>query len=317
MAEISTSVKFCPDCGPAPVNHFVAKTTLILGFAIRVISRPLAKVEDAITDFLFPRLEPLVPYFFQTLAFFRLVRITSELEDDNIMRTKCMWEAARKRGITLRQFRILNRPTIIFSAEFQGEKITFEGLPRPKSNSGAALEWMDNKGIMKKKFQAGGVPVAKGGIAMTDRGALKLFHGLNHPVIAKPNMGSRSRHTTTHITTEQELIKAFRKARELSPWVIIEEELSGFVYRITLIGGKLSGALRREPPFVVGDGVANVCALVEKENQNPKRHGGIFHEIEMGGEAGAELVRQKLTWESVPKKGRFVALNQKVGRGQG
>ncbi|MDO8590777.1 MAG: hypothetical protein Q7R65_02225, partial [bacterium] len=47
------------------------------------------------------------------------------------------------------------------------------------------------------------------------------------------------------------------------------------------------------------------------------RHGGIFHEIEMGGEAGAELVRQKLTWESVPKKGRFVALNQKVGRGQG
>lgn len=316
MSAVS-SKKICPDCGPATVNHFVAKTTVILGFLIRTMSKPLAKIEDAVVAIVFPRLEPLVPHFFALVAFFRLGRITDKLEDDNIDRTKFMWKAGQKRGIALRQFRILNRPTIIFLAEFGGERIIFEGLPRPKGASRAGLEWMDNKAILKKKFQAGGIPVAKGGTAMTEKGALKLFHTLTAPVIAKPNLGSRSRHTTTHITNEKELLTAFRKARKLSPWVIIEEELQGFVFRITLIGGRLAGALRREPPFVTGNGISSVLDLVKKENENPKRHDWVFHEIAMDDEANAELVRQGLSWESVPAKGRFVTLNQKVGRGQG
>ena len=317
MSSTSVSKKICPDCGPATVNHFVSRTTVMIGFAIKVMTKPLAKVEDAVVDFTFPVLAPLMPYFFKTLALFRLVRITDRLEDDNIDRTKCLWGAAEKRGIKLKQYRIFNRPTILFYAEYKGESFVFEGLPRPKGASRDALEWMDDKAIMKKKFQAGGVPVAEGGYAMTDRGALKIFRSLNHPVITKPNLGSRSRHTTTHLMTEGELLKAFRKARQLSPWVVIEEELVGFVYRITLIGGKLAGALRREPPFVTGDGVSTVRSLVDTENKNPRRHDGIFHEIALDAEADAELARQGLAWETVPEKGRFITLNQKVGRGQG
>ena len=56
---------------------------------------------------------------------------------------------------------------------------------------------------------------------------------------------------------------------------------------------------------------------MEKENQNPKRHDGIFHEIAQDLDAEVELTRQRLSWDAVPTKGRFVALNQKVGRGQG
>jgi len=317
MSVTPKGKKICPDCGPATVNHAVAKTTIILGFLIKSIALPFSKIEDAITDFLFPKIEQMMPAFFRVLAFFRLGVVTDKLNEDNIDRTKCLWRAAEKRGIKMHQFRILNRPTILFFAEFGGETVVFEGLPRPAGSSQAALEWMDNKAIMKKKFQAGGIPVARGGVAMTEHQALRLFKELNHPVIAKPNLGSRSRHTTTHINTEAELISAFRKARKLSPWVVIEEELSGFVYRITLIGGKLAGALRREPPFVLGDGATTVRALVEKENKNPGRHNGIFHEIGTGPYAISELTRQGLTWESVPEKNRFVTLDQKVGRGQG
>ena len=200
------------------------------------------------------------------------------------------------------QFRLLNRPTIIFFADFGAQRIVFEGLPRPIGSSRKALEWMDNKVLMKKKFKAGGIPVANGGVAITEKGALKLFRKLNAPVITKPNLGSRSRHTTTHLGSKAEFLKAFRKARQLSPWVVIEEELQGFVFRITL---------------VVGDGVSSVRVLVEKENQNPKRHDGIFHEIAQDLDAEVELTRQRLSWDAVPTKGRFVALNQKVGRGQG
>lgn len=317
MSEISLNKKLCPDCGPSQVNHFAARTSIRLAFIIRVITKPLGKIEDAITDFIFPKAKPFMPYVFRTLAFLGFGKIAGEPQSDDIMRTTCIWEAAGKRGITMKQFRIFNRPSGIFFAEFLGETTVFEGLPRPKNSTGRALEWMDNKAIMKKKFQAGGIPVAEGGVAVTKRGALRLFSKLNSPVIAKPHLGSRSRHTTTHIKTPEELIKAFLKARQLSPFVVVEEELSGFVYRITLIGGKLAGALRREPPFVLGDGVSTVHALVLKENKNPKRHGPIFHEIGMDADAEAELVRQNLTWESVPVNGRFVILNQKVGRGQG
>ncbi len=320
MTEVDKNKKYCPDCGPAPVNHFITKTTLILGFVIKVMTLPLAPLEDAVVGFLSPLVERAMPHFFRTLAFFRLAKISGVCQDDNISRTKCLWLSAEKRGIVMRQFRVFNRPTIIFFADFGGKRIVFEGLPRPKRQKGggpSALSWMDNKAIMKKKFQAGGIPVANGGVAMTVGGALKLFKKLSAPVITKPNLGSRSRHTTTHIITETDLVSAFRKARQLSPWVVIEEELVGFVFRITLIGGKLAGALRREPPFVAGDGVATVLVLVEKENQNPKRHGGIFHEIALDSDASAELERQNLEWGSVPAVGQFVTLNQKVGRGQG
>lgn len=317
MAESSKTKKLCPDCGSTPVNHFSAKATIALGFLIKIMTLPLARAEDVVADFLLPKIELLLPSLFKTLAFIGLGRIAEEPAEDNIARTKYMWRAAKERGIKVRQFRVFNRPTIIFWAEWGGKRIVFEGLPRPLGVSRKPLEWMDNKALMKKQFQAGGIPVAKGGVALTKRGALKIFRRLAKPVIAKPHLGSRSRHTTTHIKTEAELLKAFRSARMLSPWVIIEEELKGFVFRVTLIGGKLAGALRREPPSVVGNGASSVRALVEKENQNPKRQEPPFHEIALGAEAERELARQDLALESVPEKGRFVALGQKVGRGEG
>lgn len=317
MSEAHSTKKLCPDCGPATVNHTIARTSVILGFLIRTMTAPLAKIEDAIMAFVSPKIEYFLPHLFKFLTFFGIGEIADMLRDDNIDRTKFMWKAAEKRRITMHQFRIFGRPTIIFFAEYCGQKLVFEGLPRPKYADRSSLEWMDNKGIMRKKFQDGGIPVAKGGVVMTEKGALELFKTLSAPVITKPNLGSRSRHTTTHIMDEKGLLEGLRKARQLSPWVVMEEELQGFVFRTTLIGGKLEGALRREPPFVIGDDVSSVRSLVEKENKNPKRHNGVFHEIAIDKDADEELKRQKLSWDSIPEKGRFVALNQKVGRGQG
>src|SRR3989344_8764114 len=101
MTTIHTPKKICPDCGPATVNHTVSRLTIIISFIIKVATKPLGKVEDVITGFLFPKLEFLVPYFFKTLAVFKLVTITDRLEDDNIERTKCLWRSAEKRGIKL------------------------------------------------------------------------------------------------------------------------------------------------------------------------------------------------------------------------
>src|SRR3989344_4910033 len=146
-----------------------------------------------------------------------------------------------------------------------------------------------------------------------DKRGIKVFQ---YRLFDNPSVGSRSRHTTIHIHNEDMLQKAFASAKKLSPFVILEEELRGSVFRIDLLGGKVAGILRRDPPFVFGDGILTIRELIMKENQNPKRH-GIFHDIPIDEYTKRELQNQGLSLLSVPEKGRKIMLHPKVGRTQG
>jgi cyanophycin synthetase len=83
------------------------------------------------------------------------------------------------------------------------------------------------------------------------------------------------------------------------------------------VDGKIAGVMRREPPYVLGDGKHTVRELVEKENKNPLRHGPIFHEIALGDEAVAELKKQNLTLDSIAPKNKMIFLHEKVSRSYG
>jgi cyanophycin synthetase len=176
---------------------------------------------------------------------------------------------------------------------------------------------MDDKGIMKIKFLKEGLPVAKGGVAFTTKGALKIFNNIDKPVITKPNLGSRSRHTTIHINTPEDLIMGFKKAKKLSPLVVIEEELSGALFRGTLVGGKLVGVVRRDQPAITGDGVHTVQELLDEENKRAERGGPIFHKIIIDKEANMELKRQNVKLSDVVEKNKVVTFSQKTSRGCG
>lgn len=234
-------------------------------------------------------------------------------DEHDALRTRALFETAPARGIALKQFRLFDKPHMSFLvAERAGKVRVFEALPRPNFLLSKNLSWMDDKGILKKKFSRAGFPVAKGGIAMTSWGARKIFRELRKPVITKPAMGSGSRHTTIHLEDEEGFLRAFRNARILSPWVVVEEELFGPVFRATVVGGKLIGVVRRDPPRVLGDGEKSVRELVAEANRDPRRSGPIFSKIAMGEEALLELQRQGLDFDSVPVKGRMVTLNQKI-----
>jgi cyanophycin synthetase len=176
---------------------------------------------------------------------------------------------------------------------------------------------MDNKGTMKIKFLKEGLPVARGGAAFTKKKALQIFNSITKPVITKPNLGSRSRHTMIHLNTEKELIIGFKKAKKLSPLVIIEEELRGYLFRGTLIGGKLIGVVRRDQPEVKGDGLHTLRELLEEENKRPERAGPIFHKIIVDKETNAELERQKIKLDDIVEKGKVITFSQKTSRGCG
>jgi cyanophycin synthetase len=309
----NSEMRHCKDCEPAQEIHWVAYVSVVLGF----LGQPFFNFMEMLFKGTVEAVSSKVSLpFFRLTTFLRLGHYSYEPDEKDSWRTKCFWEEAKKRGIKMYEFH-LGPIRDIFVAEWNGKKITFDGLPRPNGEEAESLSWMDNKGIMKIKFLKEGIPVADGGVAWSKNRALKIFNRVGKPVITKPNLGSRSRHTTIHINTTEELISGFRKANKLSPFVIVESELSGSLFRGTLIGEKLMGVIRRDPPLVVGDGMHTIRELWEKENERPERSGPIFHKITFDEEAEKELARQKVGMESIPKKDQVVTFSQKTSRGSG
>jgi D-alanine-D-alanine ligase-like ATP-grasp enzyme len=307
----------CPDCGEYPVNHVVEWNTALFESASEPLFMPLEGFAQKLQKVsLKLPLDRMALPFFKTLAFLRLGSIKTGPDARDSHRNSLVWEAAEKRGITMHQFRVLDHADGInfFVAQRGSQRRTFEGIPKPVRGPSASLVWMDNKGTLKKKFTAAGIPMAKGRAYRTYAEALKTMNEVGTPVITKPHIGSRARHSTVHINTPEELKKGFLSAKKLSPWVIVEQELQGYLFRITLVNKRPVAIVRREPPLVTGDGTHTVRELVEKENENPKRVGPTFHPIITNEIADRELARQNLNWESVPKKDVVVTLHSYISR---
>lgn len=302
---------YCADCGGAQVNHKLVYTSIWLSSMIEPWTNWMGNLIPE------QKLEWIGPIVTKTLTKLHLGKITTEPSPKDSLRAQVLWQEAIKRGIDLKEFLLFGIGRDIFISKYKGETRFFDVLPRTKDYNPKGLEWMDNKNEMKEHFKLAGIPIAAGGVASSKKQALKLFNSLNKPVIAKPNLGSRSRHTTTHINTGEEMIKAYKLAHQLSPKVMIEEELTGYVFRGTLIGKKFVACLRREPAYVIGDGVHNVKDLIDIENKNPLRAGPIFHQLNLDEEAIKELTNWNKTPETIPLKDEIITLGQKTSRAVG
>lgn len=309
----------CLDCGPDPVSHFaiwigsfIENYSRPFGLAMNFLNRKIGYIFFAIPFARFGL--PLFRFF----AKLKLGVLTDKTFPDDNLRTLILKESADKKGVRMWQFRFGGKKGAeFFVAEKNDRWRVFESIPRPENIHSSAYVWMDNKTVLKKKLRQAGLPVAAGGECFFYGTAKKIFQGIEKPVIVKPNLGSRSRHTFTDIKTEEELKRAFFSARKMSPMVVIEEELKGFVYRATLIGKKVAGVISREPAYVIGDGINDIKTLIEKENQRPARKGPIFHEILVNQDAEKELKKQELNWESIPPTGKIVIIQSKVSRSVG
>lgn len=310
-------MKYCKDCEPAQENHLVAYLSVVFGW----IDEPFFDLmEHFFKDTAETISNKITLPFFNLMVFLKLGYFTDKPNEKDTWRTKCFWDEAERRGIKMHEFH-LGPIRDGFVAEYkknsQSKTIIFDGLPRSGFKDSPALKWMDNKGIMKIEFLKEGLPVARGGVAFTKKTALKIFNDITKPIITKPNLGSRSRHTMIHINTRQDLVQGFKKAKKLSPLVVVEEELNGYLFRGTLIGGKLAGVVQRDQPEVMGDGIHTIRELMEEENKRPERNGPIFHKIVIDKEAETELKRQNVKLDEVAEKGKIVTFSQKTSRGCG
>ena len=300
----------CPYCGHNPVPHHLYWYNESLNLWLtplrqKLLYNPLARF------FKRHRLDESLAEIFLFLGEgLHLIRRQKDIFKCKVRRAQVLWEEAQRRGIKMEELLLLGRPFDAYVAAKSGNRIIFSGLPRPAGYFNNRLDLMDDKSWLKKKLAAESLPVPAGGAVTSFAGALKIFSQISKPAIVKPRSGSRGRHSTTFVSTEAELKKAYKIAKQLCYWVIVEEQLSGPVYRATVVNFELCGVLRGDPPQVIGDGENSIAGLIKIKNSKP--HPGV-KDIALDRGLEIFLSRQKLSLASVPAENQVVNLSEKIG----
>ena len=308
----NTARDFCAECGGESVYHFVEYVAVLLDtLLLPIFTGPAAWWRRVIHKGRSTSERPVLIALYRALVYIKIGELLDEPDDKTLLLDQVLWEEAKRRGIGMREFRFLGGANNTFMATLPGgTEVAFYGVPLAYTSEPAW--WINNKSILKNKLGELGVPVPRGGSVYSFKEAEKIFNFIGTSVITKPAIGSASRHTTMHINTPEKLKAGFASVKKVSPLVIVEEELQGCVYRPTVVGGKLLATLRRDQPFVVGNGISTVEQLVAEENKNPKRSGPHFSPLVLNEAADAELALQNLTRTGIPAIGQRVQLHPKI-----
>jgi len=309
----------CPYCANAPINHAHSYFGSILAINIDPffagLSRYAPRFLKDIVDFM-----PFI--IFPTLRFFNLAEYSDDIDRAVTFRSRVMWEEARRRGIQMEQMIVFKRPLEIYRAKINDKHIFFESIPVPSWMLNTADLW-DDKSTLKRAFDKNNIPVPKHVELASfrsispnlnsrfNRKVARIFKDFKMPIIVKPRVGSRGRHTTTNISTTPEFYEAIRVAKQITPYFVVEEHLMGEVCRATIVNGKLAGFYLGGSPIVVGDGVKTIEELIKEKNLNKHERVGA---VEISDEIVGYISRSGFSLDSVPKAGERVQLTYRTGR---
>lgn len=307
MISTEKERKKCQYCGNNPTNHLYSYIMQSLAVPLQPLSSILAIAnKPAFRSFAKIILTPYM-WFFRALGMLKFNRDVSKAVTK---RSEAIWQEAIKRGIEMEQIVIWNKPLEQYRVKIKNSWKYFESIPLPKGENAPSYEWMDDKAILKKKFLKEKIPVAFGGSVSNFKKALEIFQKAEKPVITKPQLGSRGRHTTTFINTEKDLKHAYNVAKQLCHFVVVEEHLVGSVYRATYIGGEIVGILRGDPPRITGDGKNSIRELIEIKNLNKP---DAVKDILISQNLIEFLARQKLSLDDILPSGKNIDLSEKIG----
>lgn len=301
-----SSCAYCGDAGvPHALFYFDSLISTIFDPQARFVARRAPAFIKKFADWL-----PV--YTFKTFVKYRLARFSSDIGLAKTFRSRVIWEEALRRGIKMEQLILFGKPIEYYRAYLGDKEIFFQSLPIPEKFLDFSADW-DNKIVLKAEFKKHGLPVPEyAALPIFYNNQLKgIFERMRKPLIVKPRLGSRGRHTVTNIRTFVELDKAVKIARVLSPHIILEEHLFGYVCRATVVGGSLAGFYRGIAPSVVGDGAKTIGELIKEKNKNrPERVGAISIDKELEDNVG----RAGFTLDDVLPRGQTLFLSHRVGR---
>ena len=178
----------------------------------------------------------------------------------------------------------------------------------PHTTSAAAHKFCWDKRVANRRMMELRLPVPRHVRVPSVEAAREAAERLCFPVVVKPMMGSGGHGVTIRITSSDEIEAAFHHAKSNAPDVLVEEHVSGDLYRLLVVDGRFAGALRCLPPVIVGDGKKTVQELIDDLNADPLRDGIIMTKVSYDDEMERLLQQAGLTLESVMAEGQTCPL---------
>ena len=232
-----------------------------------------------------------------------------EIRDANMLgpSTSAIVEAARARDIP---YYLLTEGTSYIQLGHGVKQRRFQATVTDRTNIlGHSIA--DDKEWTKQILADAGIAVPKGQICHSWEEALEAATYIGFPVVTKPLSGNHGRGVTTAITNVDELREGYDAAASRNPDVLVERYIKGEDHRLLVIDGKLIAAARRRPAHVVGDGVATIRGLIDRENTDPRRgigHENLLTQITVDEQTERLLEQAGLSLASVPGEEEIVWL---------
>jgi cyanophycin synthetase len=158
-------------------------------------------------------------------------------------------------------------------------------------------------------LRSSGLPTPRNQAVESEEAAVTAANEIGYPVVVKPSNLDRGKGASANLHTDDNVRQAYRKAREFSPSIMVEEHVAGTEHRLMVLDGRLFWAFKRVPAHVVGDGTASIRELIEAVNLT-REEKPVYapHKIAIDEDLLEVLGRSGRSPDTVPQAGEHVRL---------
>lgn len=134
-------------------------------------------------------------------------------------------------------------------------------------DSSIGLDIAGDKFVASSTLRNMGFPTPEHHMALNLEHALGIVEDFGYPVVVKPVDADRGEGVTINVDNDDMLRGAVQKAMNasISKVLLIEKPVEGVCHRLFITNGKMVYSVKRDPIYVVGNGVDTIVSLNEKE----------------------------------------------------
>jgi len=222
--------------------------------------------------------------------------------------TRAIFQAAVRLGIPVRRLNDLSLLQLghgVNQRRMRGAETELTGA------IAKLIAW--DKPLTKQLLQSVGVPVPEGRLVSDEEDAWRTAVEFGLPAVVKPQSSCHGIAVFIGLTEKQEVIEAYRRAKEEGGGVLVERCITGAEHRVLIVGDSIAAATRGDALYLNGDGTHTVTELVAEINLDPRRGEAAecpLAPIDFDGPNLASLAKQGYTPDSVIPAGERVLLQR-------